>query len=107
VPCFQSRTTTLEAAGADLDVMAAALRSVGFEAFVRAQDRTIRLTTKAGISGYWADGRVVMAGRVSVDEGEIKRAYSRESIVQTARKQGWQVRFQASGEILATRRRFS
>lgn len=107
MPCYQVRVTTLEAPAANIETMAAALRSLGFDATVREQDRTIRLTTKSGISGYWADGRIVMQGRASVDENEVRRAYSRESVVQTARKQGWQLRFQQDGRIEATRRRFS
>lgn len=75
MPCYQVRTTTLEAPAANIETMAAALRMLGFAAAVREQDRTIRLMTQAGISGYWADGRIVMYGRVRVDENAVRRAY--------------------------------
>ena len=45
MPCYMQRTTTLEAPAANIEVMAAALRALGFDATVREQDRTIKLMT--------------------------------------------------------------
>jgi len=106
MPCDQVRTTTLEIDAASLDVMAEALRSLGLDALVDVAQRTIRVTASTGQSGYWANGLLVMNG-MTLDQNEVRRAYSKASIVQTARRSGWQLRFQSSGEITATRRSFA
>ena len=104
MPCNQDRTTQLEVEGANVETMASALRVLGFDAVVQGQ--TIALK-KDGVAGLWRNGQLRMNGSVNVAANDVRRAYSRESIVQTAKRQGWALRFQQTGEIVATRRSFS
>jgi uridine kinase len=107
MPCYQQRTTTLEVAAADLDIMAKALEALSMTTHLDAATRTIRVSTREGQSGYFANGRLVISGVVGLDENALRREYSKQSIVVTARKQGWQLRFKADGDIEAVRRRFA
>lgn len=107
MPCYQQRTTTLEVAAANLDVMARALEALGLQTKVDEAQRTIRLTSSTGVSGYWANGRLVLNGTTNLDEDAVRREYSKQSVLTVARRQGWQVRFAANGDIEATRRRFA
>ena len=108
MPCWQERTTTLEIQAADLNVMARALEALGMQAQVDDARRTIRLTTRTGgQAGYFANGRLVISERARLDENEVRREYSRQSIIATAKRQGWQLRFQQDGRIEATKRRYA
>lgn len=106
MPCWQVRETTVEIAAANLDIMARALEALGLQAKVDEAQRSIRVTTTTGQNGYFADGRLVMSG-FALDENAVRREYSKQSILTTARKLGWQLRFAANGDIEATRRRFA
>lgn len=109
MPCYQQRTTTLEVAAADLGVMAKALEALGLQTHLDAASRTIRVSTRTGQSGYFADGRLVLTGTTTaaLDENALRREYSKQTIIQTAKRQGWQLRFKADGDIEAVRRRFA
>lgn len=104
MPCWQQRETTLEVAAANLDVMARALEALGMQ--TQRDGEVIRVVTREGQSGYFANGRFVLAGAVGLDQSAVAREYSKQSILNVAKRQGWQLRFKADGEIEAVRRRF-
>lgn len=105
MPCFQQRTTEVELAAANLDVMEKALAALGMQ--TRREGEVVRVVTGEGLSGYYTRGRLVINGAVGLDRNALAREYSKQSIVATAKRQGWQLRFQSDGRIEATRRRFS
>ena len=103
MPCHQVRTTNLDAPAANVEVMARALAEMGLN--VAVDGRTILVTNARG-SGQWFDGRLTFNGTLAFDTNALRREYSKQSIKATAKKQGWQLRFKANGQAVATRRRF-
>lgn len=107
MPCYQVRTTQLEIAAANRDLLAKAMANVeGFDAVVQMSDRIgFRFH---GAAGTWKNGVITYrGGSREMDVNAIGRQYSKESIKATAKKQGWQLRFQKNGQVVATRRRFA
>lgn len=106
MPCWQERTTELAIEAASLPLMEATLNALGLTA--KLEGNLIRVTTKAGRSGYYANGKLVVNGAVTLPGvNVIRREYAKQSIVATAKKQNWRLRFMADGTIEATRRRFA
>ena len=106
MPCNTRRTTTVEVGKVNLAVMAKALEALGMQATVDEAARSIRLVTRTGFSGYFADGRLRIQGAEAVDVNAIKREYSKQSIIQTAARQNWQLRWLPNGAVEATKRSF-
>jgi hypothetical protein len=107
MPCWQVRTTSLNVEVANRDLLAKALSKIeGFSAVVQMSDRIgFRFH---GAAGTWKNGVITYrGGSREMDANVIQREYSRESIKATAKKQGWQLRFQKNGQIQAVRRRFA
>ncbi len=108
MPCYTQRTTQLEAPAANLHLMAEALKALGCEV-MNIDEARRRIIVQAGSAyGAWQDGVLVMTGasRLKFDENALRREYSKQVIVSTAKRQGWQIRFKKD-EIEATRRRFA
>lgn len=105
MPCNQVRETTLDIKAANLDVMTRALEALGMTTHREAD--VIRVVTREGVSGYYTAGRLVLNGVSRLDQATVQREYSTQSIISTAKRQGWQLRFQSDGRIEATRRRFA
>lgn len=105
MPCYSVRTTQLSVEAANLDVLARALESLGLHVTSKnTETRTLTLT-----QGRWRDGKLTLwaGAAANVDANAVRRAYSRETIISTAQKAGWQLRFQQDGRIQAVRRTFS
>jgi hypothetical protein len=100
MPCYQVRTTQLEAPAANLDVMAAALRALGLNVeAVNLQKRRIHVG-----GGVWQNGRLEIRGELPFDAMALRREYSKQSIKATAKAKGWQVRFQKDTAHVVRRR---
>jgi hypothetical protein len=107
MPCDQVRITTLKAPAANVETMAEALRSLGYHAVVT-RAGTIGVS-RDSLRGEWAAGKLTLYGNIdtSAETSALAKAYAKQSIIETAKRQGWQLRFKADGDIEATRRRFA
>ena len=104
MPCYQQRTTTMAVEAANLFVMTKALEALGLKATHEgARIRVLDPRTQA--SGYFEKGVLRLNGETRVQANDLKREYSRQSITQTAKSKGWQLRFKSDGKIEATKRR--
>lgn len=107
MPCDQVRTTELALEGAQLHLVVKSLEALGLKATLDASGKTIRVLARDGTSGYFANGRLVMNGRMPIEQNQLRREYSRQSVMKTAKDKGWQLRFLKNGDIEATKRRLN
>jgi hypothetical protein len=108
MPCYMQRTTSLEVEAANVAVMAKALEALGLTITnINHEKRAITASTADGQRATWANGVLQTTGQLGFDADAVRREYSRQSIVTTAKAQGWQLRFQRDGTIEAIRRRFA
>jgi hypothetical protein len=106
MPCFETRETTVALEAADLDALAAALEGQGHHVHSR-QGRTLTGVDVTGRPWRYADGTLVadQGSALARDVNATKRAYSREVVRASAKRAGWQARFQGDTFTL-TKRRF-
>lgn len=105
MPCNQVRTTTCAFEAANVTVLASAMRVLGFEV-QKLEATRITFRTDAGVQGMFANGRITTYdGELQLDK--LKTEYARQSVVATCKAKGWQMRFCANGNIVATKRTFA
>jgi len=103
MPCYQVRTTTLDAPAANLDVMSRALEALGLRVMSKNTER--RAVYFEG--GKWQDGVLTCRYELGFDSNALRREYSKQAIKTAAKKNGWQLRFTQQGQAIVTRRRYS
>lgn len=110
MPCDQIRTTVLDTAKMDLNVLSAALKRMGYRAqhSVNEQGQPSVQFTGLGMPGwgFFTQGKLSLPESEKARLNDIQKAYTKEVVIVEARRLGWTFGETADGQMTLTRRSF-
>lgn len=110
MPCNTIQTTTVEflSKSTDIKLLKRALESIGYYVTETAQGLTFSHQFNR-MSGFYdkTTGRMNARGSEKLDIDEVKRAYGKQVVIQTAKQEGWQLSWstnEAGNEVAAVQK---
>lgn len=104
MPCYSRIQSTVEFGdNTDPKLLALALRALGYTVTEIGKNLSFaKYASDAPITGTYRGGTMTING--SVDQNEMKRAYSAEVVKSAAKRFGWQVKQSSPTQLQVTRR---
>ena len=96
MPCYESRTISVEFHAKHRAVLDDAIASLGWR--VREMDNGVLSVNGGWMTIYLEEGRAVTSSQS--DLNRLKVAYSKESLNRAAKRQGWQLKLKGQKGVL-------
>ena len=114
MPCYTIKKTSVNVSTMDLSILAEGLRAAGFDVRHDQEKQSLDFAKSGSyLYHHYANGVLTVAGNRLTNTpafaehvtGEVKRAYSAQTVRHAAQQFGWKLSTQNQHQFVATKRR--